>query len=118
MIKDCPKAEVYHGCGKSGHKVRDCKLDWDKYGEYGPEIQEGTPGDNNDTSDLEAEKQYTHSDSLKLLLGTSNCTRLNLPINASVSGATLNTIEKTRKLIPDETNVEAVVLCLGTNDVT
>ncbi|KAK3102824.1 hypothetical protein FSP39_014202 [Pinctada imbricata] len=133
LKKDCPQNTKYserlcYECNEPGHIRRNCPNTQENelvmYGEYASEIREGREAD-------EAERNEVLLDNAKplekcVILGASNCKRCIIEddsvVNASVSRTTIADVTENIALahskISDISNVEKVVVCLGTNDVT
>ena len=127
-------------CGECGHIQRDCPAHKEEtarkeYGDYFHEILEGRNTRDNsslvdeterkDTSGQADSNPTTDNNSVNVLLGASNCKRLGKVsrncINASISGATLENIDETIKLVKSKVfdkTIDKVVISLGTNDIT
>ncbi|KAK3102025.1 hypothetical protein FSP39_008206 [Pinctada imbricata] len=123
---------------------RNCPTrDVDLYGEYATEIREDReepillpvnrlddiPEVSDQAQTLCAESRAfdnTDSNTFAIILGASNARRMSVldkdVVNASVSGATLSnigqTIDKAHESLKNDAQVEKVVICLGTNDVS
>jgi hypothetical protein len=84
------------------------------------EIGEITNDDNTTTNCVFSNKSHPVMATQSVILGASNCTRLvfeNPNVhNISVSGTTLDQVQKL--LDKSDSQVDSVVLSLGTNDVT
>ncbi|CAG2202816.1 unnamed protein product [Mytilus edulis] len=136
----CPNEPYCSYCNINGHSRRDCesfKQDQENqgYSKHGPEIIEGrqeTKLDahsdthsvcDNDTFSESGKNDTT--DTLNVLIGASNCTRLgetdeNL-LNASKSGANFENFTQILDIAVQKTDsfkVDKVAICLGTNDIS
>ncbi|KAK3107417.1 hypothetical protein FSP39_014115 [Pinctada imbricata] len=146
LARDCPRknSPICFYCNEQGHMQRNCPTrDVDLYGEYATEIREGReepivlpvnrlddiPEVSDQAQTLCAESRAfdnTDSNTFAIILGASNARRMSVldkdVVNASVSGATLSnigqTIDKAHESLKNDAQVEKVVICLGTNDVS
>ncbi|CAG2211281.1 CNBP [Mytilus edulis] len=140
LANACPNEAYCSYCNINGHSRRDCesfKQDQENqgYSKHGPEIIEGrqeTKLDahsdthsvcDNDTFSESGKNDTT--DTLNVLIGASNCTRLgetdeNL-LNASKSGANFENFTQILDIAVQKTDsfkVDKVAICLGTNDIS
>ncbi|CAG2246415.1 unnamed protein product [Mytilus edulis] len=136
----CPNEPYCSYCNINGHPRRDCesfKQDQENqgYSKHGPENIEGRQDTkldahsdthsvcDNDTFSESGKNDTT--DTLNVLIGASNCTRLgetneNL-LNASKSGANFENFTQILDIAVQKTDsfkVDKVAICLGTNDVS
>lgn len=145
LIKNCNNEPFCVYCKEKGHVKSRCeqltlKNAKAQYGEYAHDILEGRECNveqqrkeqsYNDEADDSQSIDHETVDSVRnvvdVILGASNAQRLgNISeniVNASVSGATFNTVDKCiflarNKIDPLKTTVRNIVVCLGTNDVT
>ncbi|CAG2189852.1 unnamed protein product [Mytilus edulis] len=140
LANACPNEPYCSYCNINGHPRRDCesfKQDQENqgYSKHGPENIEGRQDTkldahsdthsvcDNDTFSESGKNDTT--DTLNVLIGASNCTRLgetneNL-LNASKSGANFENFTQILDIAVQKTDsfkVDKVAICLGTNDVS
>ena len=133
--KDCPelqkkKEKRCYQCNETGHLRRNCpNLDDEEEDErysYDPshEPEQSESAYMNDTiDDFGDNYRPTGSKPTRVVLGASNCKRCELDdenvYNASISGMTLVNIANVIDTVgPQVDEVEKVVVCLGTNDIS